>query len=339
MEIDSVVAYQGPNIHAHFPAIRYAVDLGALEEWSTMRLGQDFIDRLLGYLPGLRQHGCSYNTPGGFVRHMCEGEGTWLSHVMEHVAIELQKMAGSDVSFGKTRAAGPRGHYDMVYDYHDEDVGRQAGNLSLALIEHLLPDESKPAQNLEEDFDFEHELNDLIRYARNRNVGPSTAELVSAVGKRAIPCTRLNGDSLMRLGYGRFQKRLKATLTSETRQIAVDLASDKEETNRTLRDAGLPVPRQRKVHNGRDAFDSAERIGYPVVIKPLDSNHGQGISIKLTTPEQVELALFSVVVDAPDPGHGAGACTPQCAERDVRCGARPRSRDRPRAHPPRSAHL
>ena len=291
MEIKSIVAYQGPNIHAHFPVIRYTVDLGVLEEWPTVRLGQDFIGRLLGYLGGLQQHGCSYNTPGGFVRRMCEGEGTWLGHVMEHVAIELQKIAGSDVSYGKTRAAGPRGHYDIVYEYHDEDVGRQAGNLSFALIEHLLPNELKPKQNLEEDFDFEHELDDFIRYARSRDVGPSTAAMVSAARMRAIPCTRLNGDSLVRLGYGRFQKRIEATLTSETRQIAVDLASDKEETNRTLHDAGLPVPRQRKVYNASDAVDSAERIGYPVVIKPLDSNHGQGVSVKLTTPEQVELAF------------------------------------------------
>ena len=139
MEVKSVVAYQGPNLHAHFPVIRYTVDLGILEEWPTARLGRDFIDRLVGYLPGLQQHGCSYHPPGGFVRRMCEGEGTWLGHVMEHVAIELQKVAGSDVSFGKTRATGPCGHYGIVYEYHDEDVGRRAGDLSLALWTHLIP--------------------------------------------------------------------------------------------------------------------------------------------------------------------------------------------------------
>src|SRR5260370_753526 len=106
-----------------------------------------------------------------------------------------------------------------------------------------------------------------------------------------VACASANGASLVRLGYGRFQKRIEATVTSETRQIAVDLASDKEETNRTLHDAGLPVPRQRKVYNASDAVDSAERIGYPVVIKPLDSNHGQGVSVKLTTPDQVKLAF------------------------------------------------
>jgi len=291
MEVKSVVAYQGPNIHAHFPVIRYTIDLGILEEWPTARLGQGFIDRLLGYLPGLEQHGCSYQTPGGFVRRMCEGEGTWLGHVMEHVAIELQKVAGSDVSFGRTRAAGPCGLYDIVYEYHDEDIGRQAGDLSLALIEHLLPDELKPERDLDEEFDFEHELDEFIRYARSCDLGPSTAALVSAARKRAIPCTRVNGNSLVRLGYGRFQKRIKATLTSETRQIAVDLASDKEETNGILRDAGLPVPMQRKVYKARDAVHRAEDIGYPVVIKPLDSNHGQGVSTQLTTPEQVELAF------------------------------------------------
>jgi cyanophycin synthetase len=291
MEVKSVVTYQGPNVHAHFPVIRYTVDLGILEEWPTARLGQSFIDRLLGYLPGLQEHGCSYQAPGGFVRRMCEGDGTWLGHVMEHVAIELQKLAGSDVSFGKTRAARPCGHYDVVYEYHDEEVGRQAGDLSLALIEHLLPDELKPARDRAEAFDFAFELDKFIRYARRCDMGPSTAALVSAARKRAIPCMRLNGNSLIRLGYGRFQKRIKATLTSETRQIAVDLASDKEETNKILRDAGLPVPRQRKVYRARDAVRSAADIGYPVVIKPLDCNHGQGVSSRLTTPKQVELAF------------------------------------------------
>lgn len=263
MEVKSVIGYQGPNIHAHFPVIRCTVDLGILEEWPTARLGQGFIDRLLGYLPGLQQHGWSYQPPGGFVRRMYEGEGTWMGHVTEHMAIELQKVAGSDVSFGKTRAAGPCGHYDIVYEYHYEDVGRQAGDLSLALIEHLLPDELKPERDLDEEFDFERELNEFIRYARSCDLGPSTAALVSAARKRAIPCARVNGSSLVRLGYGRFQKSIKATLTSETRQIAIDLASDKEETNRILRDAGLPVPRQRKVYRAQDAVRSAEDIGYP----------------------------------------------------------------------------
>jgi cyanophycin synthetase len=123
------------------------------------------------------------------------------------------------------------------------------------------------------------------------DVGPSTAALLKAAEERGIPCSRLNGHCLIRLGYGRFQKRIQATLTSETRQIAVDLASDKEKTNLLLRDAGLPVPRQRKAYGVREAVRAAEQIGYPVVVKPLNSNHGQGISIKLTTPEQVEAAF------------------------------------------------
>jgi len=291
MEVKSIVAYEGPNIHAHFPVIRYTVDLGVLEEWPTGRLGQHFIDGLLDYLPGLAQHGCSYQSPGGLVRRMTEGDGTWLGHLMEHAAIELQKMAGSDVSFGKTRAAGPHGHYDVIYEYHDKAVGRQAGDLALALIEHLLPAELKPQTDTETQFDFEQKLDDFRRDARSREVGPSTAALMKAAADRAIPCTRMNADSPIRLGYGRFQKRIKATLTSKTRQLAVDIASDKEETNRTLRDAGLPVPRQRKVYRACDAVVSAEQLGYPVVVKPLDCNHGRGVSIKLTTPEQVELAF------------------------------------------------
>jgi cyanophycin synthetase len=127
MRIDSTNVYVGPNLFARFPVIRHVLDLGELENWPTVRLGEDFIGQLLERLPGLEEHGCSYREPGGFVRRMREGEGTWLGHVMEHVAIELQVVAGSDVTFGRTRSIeGRPGFYNMVFQYKDADVGRQA---------------------------------------------------------------------------------------------------------------------------------------------------------------------------------------------------------------------
>jgi cyanophycin synthetase len=295
MEVKSMVAYEGPSVYAHFPVIRCAIALGVLEEWPTARLGKPFIDGLLALLPGLAQHGCSYQVPGGLVRRMSEGEGTWLGHVMEHVAIELQKMAGANVSFGKTRSTGSPGDYDVVYEYRDAAVGREAAYVSLALIEHLLPAPLllQLERPLEPDapFDFEAEISDFLRYARNHELGPSTAALLQAAAVRGIPCMRIGADSLLRLGYGRYQKRLKATLTSETRQLAVDLASDKEETNRTLFDAGVPVPRQCKVYSAREAVARANELGFPVVVKPLDANHGHGVSVKLATDEEVEIAF------------------------------------------------
>jgi len=146
MRILSTNVYVGPNIYAHFPVIRHVLDLEALEEWPTGRLGNAFIDPLLKLLPGLHEHGCSYNEPGGFVRRLTDDEGTWLGHVMEHVAIELQNVAGSPVTYGRTRSIdGEKGHYNMVFQYLDGEVGHEASRLALQLIHSLLPDELKPA--------------------------------------------------------------------------------------------------------------------------------------------------------------------------------------------------
>src|SRR5687767_1839579 len=126
MRILEQTIYRGPNPYAEFPVIRVRVDLGALEEWPSVRLGPAFTDGLLAALPGLRDHGCSYRTPGGFVRRLTEDEGTWLGHIFEHVVLELQRLAGSDVSFGKTRSDGKHGHYDVIYEYEDEQVALEA---------------------------------------------------------------------------------------------------------------------------------------------------------------------------------------------------------------------
>ena len=146
MNILETSVYRGPNIYALFPMLRHQVDLGILEEWPTGRLGPAFVDPLLEVLPGLHEHGCSYGEPGGFVRRLREGEGTWLGHVWEHMAIELQNVAGADVSFGKTRGAGPHGVYNMVYEYEQEEVGLEASELALRLLHHLLPKDCKQTQ-------------------------------------------------------------------------------------------------------------------------------------------------------------------------------------------------
>ena len=289
MRISRTNVYVGPNLYAHFPVIRYILDLGELEQWPSARLGEAFIDPLLECLPGLDEHGCSYREPGGFVRRLREDEGTWLGHVLEHVILELQNIAGSDVSFGRTRSIdGQPGHYTMVFEYEDEAVGRRAGQLGLDLIHSLLPPELKPEDAPADDWDFEAERDHFILYAQRRAFGPSTASLVRAAEERGVPWIRLNRQSLVQFGYGRFQKRIQATTTSLTSNIAVEIASDKEETNQILRDLGLPVPDQRLVQTARDAVRAARRIGGPVVTKPLAGNHGRGVSIKLGTDEEVE---------------------------------------------------
>jgi cyanophycin synthetase len=289
MKIVGTNVYVGPSLYAHFPVIRYILDLGELEHWPSSRLGESFINALRERLPGLDEHGCSYREPGGFLRRLREDEGTWMGHVMEHVVLELQNIAGADVSFGKTRSIeGQPGHYTMVFEYEDEAVGCAAGELALELLHSLLPEALRPAGAPGPDWDFEEARDRFIRNAQRRAFGPSTASLVRAAEERGIPWIRLNRQSLVQFGYGRFQRRIQATTTSLTNNIAVELASDKEETNQILRDLGLPVPKQRLVQSAREAVRAAHGIDFPVVLKPLAGNHGRGVSIRLTTDEEVE---------------------------------------------------
>jgi len=207
----------------------------------------------------------------------------------EHVAIELQNVAGSPVTFGRTRSIdGQHSHYNMVFEYKDEAVGRESSALALKLLLSLLPDEIKVDGRPDDDWDFAYERDRFIRYAQSRALGPSTASLVNAAEERDIPWIRLNRYSLVQFGHGKYQQRIQATTTGHTGNIAVDLAGDKEETNGILRDLGLPVPEQRIVRSASNAVRAAKRIGFPVVLKPLDGNHGRGVSINLITDEEVE---------------------------------------------------
>src|SRR5215207_6109813 len=291
MRILDKAVYVGPSLYAHFPVVRLDVDLGELENWPSAKLGPAFTDGLIAALPGLHEHGCSYGKPGGFIRRLTEDEGTWMGHILEHVAIELQNVAGEPVTFGKTRGAGVEGRYHVLYQYEQEDVGLEAGRLGITLLHSLLPPDLQPEGSVPGDFDFAAERDEFIRFAQRRALGPSTMSLVRAAEDRRIPWIRLNEQSLIQLGHGRYQQRVQATITSRTSHIAVELASDKEETNRILGNLGLPVPQQRLVQTAKDAVSAAERIGYPLVVKPYNANHGRGISIHLTSAEQVAQAF------------------------------------------------
>ena len=297
MKVLKTNVYGGPNQYARFPVIRHRIQLGALEAYPTMKLG-DFPQRLVAALPGLEEHGCSYRAPGGFVRRMTEDEGTWLGHVWEHVALELQSIAGDDVTFGKTRSTGAAdGEYDMVYQFKNADVGLAAGELGRSLILRLLPEDVQALvladlddEIKEPDWDWDEERDAFIRLAQRHTFGPSTQSLIDAAEDRGIPWIRLNRYSLVQFGHGKYQERIQATVTGQTRHIAVEIASDKEDTRNLLEGLGLPVPKQMLVYGPRQAVRAARRIGYPVVVKPLNANHGRGVSINLTTPEQVEVA-------------------------------------------------
>ena len=279
--------YVGPSLYARFPVIRLELDLGELEAWPTARLGATFVDALAAALPGLAEHGCSYREPGGFFRRMREGEGTWLGHVLEHVAIELQNIAGEEVTFGKTRSAGAAGVYTVVYEYAQRDEGIAAGELGLRLLCSLLPETLRPAGSVPQDWAWPEARDQFIRFAQRRALGPSTHALVRAAEARGIPWLRLNDQSLVQLGHGKYQQRIQATVTGRTPHISVELASDKEETNKILAGLGLPVPKQELVQSETQAVRAAQRIGFPVVTKPYNGNHGRGISIRLTSDAEV----------------------------------------------------
>ena len=293
MKILSTNVYVGPSLYAHFPVIRHHVDIGILEEWPSARLGETFIDSLIEALPGLHNHGCSYGEPGGFIRRMREDEGTWMAHIWEHAALELQNEAGSSVSFGRTRGSGEPGQYNMVFQYKQRDVGLEASRIALQLLLSLLPEHLKQevSSDIDKDFNFEEDRDEFILFAQRKELGPSTASLVEAAEERGIPSIRLNKYSLVQFGHGAYQQRIQATITSKTPHIAVEISCDKEDTHNLLRDLGLPVPSQRMIYSPREAVRAARSIGFPVVLKPLNANHGRGVSINLTSDEQVESAF------------------------------------------------
>ncbi|SMO74896.1 cyanophycin synthetase [Ruegeria faecimaris] len=290
MKIISTNVFVGPNVWASFPVIRHVIDLGILEEWPSARIGSEFIDALVAALPGLAEHGCSYREPGGFIRRLREDEGTWLGHVLEHCAIEVQNVAGTDVTFGRTRGTGEPGQYNMVYEYRQRDVGLDAGKLAMRLLMHLLPHSLKDQvdYDFDPDFNWDDELRSFVLRAQRKEFGPSTGSLVKAAQERDIPWIRLNSGSLVQFGHGKYQKRIQATITSETKHISVEISCDKEDTHNLLNDLGLPVPQQRMVYSAREAAKAAGRIGFPVVVKPLDANHGRGVSINLNSESEVE---------------------------------------------------
>jgi cyanophycin synthetase len=275
--------YRGGNIWSYSPAVHLVVDLGVLEGYPTDTL-DGFTDQLVELLPRLENHTCSRGVKGGFVERL--REGTWLGHVAEHVALQLQQEAGHDMRRGKTRAVkGQPGRYNVIYGYADETVGLAAGTLAVRLVNHLV--------RAEPGFDFAEELDAFLRRAQRAAFGPSTAAILEEAVSRDIPYIRLNNASLVQLGQGVHAQRIRATMTSKTGALAVDLAGDKDMTTRLLASAGLPVPRQETVRTPDGAVAAARRIGFPVVVKPLDGNHGRGVCLDLQSHDEVRAGFVT----------------------------------------------
>jgi cyanophycin synthetase len=255
------------------------IDLEEMEQLPTNKIN-GFKEKLQNLLPGLYEHRCSEGVAGGFFMRV--EEGTWMGHVIEHVALELQTLAGMDMGFGRTRSTGKPGEYHVVFDYMEEETGVFAAKSAFNLVKHII--DGSP-YNLEEDVQKMREIREETR------LGPSTGSIVEEAVKRGIPYIRLNKQSLVQLGYGVHQKRIRATIASTTSCIAVDIAGDKEETKNLLAAAEIPVPKGVIINSHETVDDAIRSVGFPMVFKPLNGNHGKGATTDITNREQAEVAL------------------------------------------------
>ena len=286
MRILEIKALRGPNYWSGYrkKLIVMRLDLEDFEQKPTDKL-DSFTARLREVMPSLVNHGCSYQEQGGFLRRV--EEGTWAGHVVEHLALELQTLAGMDTGYGRTRETNQTGVYNVVFSYIEEDAGRYAARASVKLFEDLA--EGLPTEEIKQaivgDVQRLREIREDVRF------GPSTGAIVQEAETRDIPHIRLNTQSLVQLGYGVNQQRIQATVTGRTNMIAVDLASDKDATKKLLGSMGVPVPRGSQIIDEDEIETAVERLGFPVAVKPLDANHGKGITVGLKTLEEVRAAF------------------------------------------------
>lgn len=278
IEILRVRYLDGPNIWTYRPVIEAWVDIGQFEELPSNTL-PGFYQRITSWLPGLIEHRCGIGERGGFLERL--REGTWAGHILEHVAIELQNMAGLQAGFGKARETGTHGVYKVAFRARNERVGRHALSAARALF--------LAAAN-SQDFDVERVIAELREILDRHHLGPSTASIIDAAAERRIPVIRLNDGNLVQLGYGANLRRVWTAETDRTGAIAEGISRDKELTKSLLESVGVPVPQGSVADSPTSAWEIAEDIGLPVVVKPVDGNHARGVSLNLSLRSEIEAA-------------------------------------------------
>ena len=272
-------ALRGPNFWRLAPVIACDIRLGDLENVTSADI-PGFAQGLVDAIPSLHEHPCTRGSAGGFVERL--REGTHIPHILEHVAIELQTLAGSDVSFGRVVESGDPGVWWVIVAYEEEEVGLQSMRDAVHVVREVLVGETPDVARIVTD------LQDLFETVR---LGPSTAAIVEEARRRGIPVRRLNNSSLVQLGLGKNLRRIQATMTDYTSAIGVEIAQDKDDTKRALQNIGLPVPRGDVATSLDGAVEIAEEIGFPVIVKPLDASHGRGISGRLDSIDDVKKAF------------------------------------------------
>ncbi len=275
MKILKINAMRGPNYWSvrRENLIVMVLDLEAMEDYPTNKI-PGFTDRLKEKFPSMYSHRCSEGCEGGFFMRVVEG--TWMGHVVEHIALEIQTLAGMDTGFGRTRGYGEKGVYHVVFSYIEEDAGRYAAKAAVRICEALIA---------AQDYDLDEDIQKMRELREAQRLGPSTGSIVEEAESRGIPWIRLNQYSLCQLGYGANQKRIQATVTSETSSIGVELACDKEDTKYLLEQAQVEVPRGTIITTESKLEEACKYVGYPLVIKPIDGNHGRGITVDINTYE------------------------------------------------------
>lgn len=281
MKIEKIQVLRGPNIWSirRKKLIQMRLDLEGLEQYPTNKI-PGFRERLEQFLPSLYSHRCSEGHEGGFF-HRVE-QGTWMGHVIEHIALEIQTLAGMDTGFGRTRETKTPGVYNVVFNYIEENSGIYAAEESVKIAQALIDDSA---------YDLEHCIHRLKEIRERERLGPSTGSIVEEAVARNIPWIRLGRNSLVQLGYGVHQQRFQATITGKTSSIAVDIACNKELTKKMLDDAAIPVASGGIAVDEEDLEYLIKKIGYPIVIKPLDGNHGRGQSINVNDWETAKIGL------------------------------------------------
>jgi len=281
MKIVEIKTLRGPNYWSNFrkKLIVMKLDLEELEEHPTNKVS-GFSERIEKMFPSMFSHRCSKDYQGGFFERV--KEGTWMGHVIEHIALEIQTLAGMDCGYGRTRSTVKSGVYNVVFSYMEEKVGIYAAKASVKIAEALI-------SGIE--YDLDADIKNMREIRENERFGPSTGSIVDEAVARDIPYIRLNDESLVQLGYGKNQVRFRATMTDKTSSIAVDLASNKEETKRLLSDAAIPVAKGMCIVSEDEVKEAIEYIRFPLVFKPLDGNHGKGASINVKTEEEAYAAF------------------------------------------------
>ena len=281
MKILKIQALRGPNIWSisRKKLIQMRLDLEEMEQHPTDKI-DGFAERIEAMFPTMFEHRCSEGEPGGFFSRV--KRGTWMGHVIEHIALEIQTLAGMETGFGRTRETKTSGIYNVVFSYTEENVGMFAAESSVRIAEALI---AGTEYDLEADIQQMREIRERVR------LGPSTGSIVEEAVSRDIPWIRLGSNSLVQLGYGINQMRFQATITCKTSNIAVDIACNKEETKRLLDLASVPVAVGSICVDLEDLKTTIDKIGYPIVLKPLDGNHGKGASINITNWEDAALGL------------------------------------------------